>query len=125
MPQAPRVVGLAEAAQRFRLPYERCYRLVLTGVLPARKSGGRWMLSTDDVERVANQLNAAQRERTSAVNMGGQVSGLTKRELEDELNELRQELATIEDEHPDWFEEDEADSEFDVDDHEDEDDCQD
>lgn len=120
MPQAPRVVGLAEAAQRFRLPY-RCYRLVLTGVLPARKSGGRWMLSTDDVERVANQLNATLQERTSAVNVGGQVQGLTKRELEDEINELREELATIEDEHPEWFDDDADDSELDDDDEDEED----
>lgn len=119
MRQERQVVGLAEAAQRFRMPYEKCYRLVLTGVLPARKSAGRWMLSTEDVERVADQLNALEKGSTNPISVGGQVSGRTKRELEDEVRELRQELATIEDEHPEWFDEDDADSEFEDEDDED------
>jgi Rad3-related DNA helicase len=49
------MIGLAEAAQRLRLPYQNCHRLLLTGQLRGEKRNGRWYVQLDDVERFAKQ----------------------------------------------------------------------
>jgi Helix-turn-helix domain len=46
-------IGLPEAAQRLRIPYQDCHRLVLTGVLRGRKRGNRWLVEVEDLERLA------------------------------------------------------------------------
>ena len=51
------VIGLAEAAQRLRLPYQDCHRLLLTGALRGEKRKGRWYVHLADVERLAEQAD--------------------------------------------------------------------
>lgn len=46
-------IGLAEAALRLKAGYHYAYRLLLTGVLQGRKSGGRWLVTVDSLDRVA------------------------------------------------------------------------
>ena len=48
-----REMGLAEAAQTLRLPYQDAHRLVLTGRLPGRKRGGRWFVKSAEVMKLA------------------------------------------------------------------------
>lgn len=50
-----RTIGLAEAAQRLRIPYQDAHRLLLTGVLRGEKQGSRWRVVADDVERLARE----------------------------------------------------------------------
>ena len=51
------VIGLAEAAQRLRLPYQDCHRLLLTGALRGEKRKGRWYVHLVDVERLAERVD--------------------------------------------------------------------
>ncbi len=50
------MIGLAEAAQRLRLPYQDAHRLLLTGKLRGEKRKGRWYVSMNDVTRLAGQV---------------------------------------------------------------------
>lgn len=52
MPQPRPEVGLAVAAQRLRMPWASCWRLVLKGELQARKVGGRWLVDEIDLRRL-------------------------------------------------------------------------
>lgn len=49
------LIGLAEAAQRLRMPYQDCHRLLLTGLLRGEKRGGRWFIVLADVDRLAQE----------------------------------------------------------------------
>ncbi len=55
MTNETRMIGLAEAAQKLRLPYQNCHRLLLTGELRGEKREGRWYVAWTDVERLAQQ----------------------------------------------------------------------
>lgn len=48
-------IGLAEAAQKLRLPYQDCHRLLLTGALRGEKVRGRWYVEVSDVLRLADR----------------------------------------------------------------------
>jgi len=48
----PKMIGLAEAAQRLKLPYQDAHRLLLTGALRGEKRKGRWFVRRDDVDRL-------------------------------------------------------------------------
>ena len=50
------MIGLAEAAQRLRLPYQDAHRLLLTGKLRGEKRKGRWYVSMNDVTRLAGRV---------------------------------------------------------------------
>ena len=54
-------LGLAEAAQALRIPYQDAHRLVLTGVLRGEKRSGRWYVVAADVERLAKDRGAESR----------------------------------------------------------------
>lgn len=47
-------IGLAEAAQLLRMPYQEAHNLVMTGVLRAKKRKGRWWVRAQDVDRLAS-----------------------------------------------------------------------
>jgi hypothetical protein len=49
------VMGLAEAAQKLRIPYQDCHRLLLTGALRGEKVRGRWYVEVSDVNRLAER----------------------------------------------------------------------
>jgi len=49
------LIGLAEAAQLLRIPYQDCHRLLLTGSLRGEKRGGRWFIVLSDVDRLAKE----------------------------------------------------------------------
>ena len=49
------MLGLAEAAQQLRLPYQDAHRLLLVGRLRGEKRGGRWFVRADDVQQVARE----------------------------------------------------------------------
>jgi hypothetical protein len=56
-------IGLAEAAQLLRLPYQSAHRLVLMGTLAGEKRSGRWFVRKVDVVRLsrdASDLSALQ-----------------------------------------------------------------
>ena len=76
-------IGLAEAAQRLRLPYQNCHRLLLTGTLNGEKRDGRWYVHTADVERL--------------VGKGETMPRVTKKELEEENAHLRDTLEEVSD----------------------------
>lgn len=42
-------IGLAEAAQRLGISWQRAWRLVLTGELHGNQRGGRWFVRTDSI----------------------------------------------------------------------------
>jgi hypothetical protein len=46
-------LGLAEAAQLLRIPYQQAHRLLLLGKLRGEKRGGRWFVDSVDVQRLA------------------------------------------------------------------------
>lgn len=46
-------LGLADAAQQLRIPYQQAHRLLLVGVLLGTKRGGRWLVSAESVRRLA------------------------------------------------------------------------
>jgi hypothetical protein len=46
-------IGLAEAAQLLRLPYQSAHRLVLVGVLAGVKRSGRWFVRRADATRLS------------------------------------------------------------------------
>lgn len=47
-------LGLAEAAQVLGIPYQQAHRLLLVGVLPGEKLGGRWYVASAAVRRLVN-----------------------------------------------------------------------
>ena len=82
------MIGLAEAAQRLRVPYQNCHRLLMTGVLRGEKRDGRWYVHASDVERFASsgQPNSSQ---------GAIMPSATKKQLEEENAVLRETLAEV------------------------------
>jgi len=52
------IMGLAEAAQKLRMPYQDCHRLLLIGALRGEKRKGRWYVETSDVEALAGSQEA-------------------------------------------------------------------
>lgn len=46
-------IGLPEAAQLLRLPYQSAHRLVLVGALAGEKRAGRWFVRRADVIRLS------------------------------------------------------------------------
>lgn len=48
-------IGLAEAAQQLRLPYQDAHRLLLTGALRGKKVRGRWLVDRESVQRLLRQ----------------------------------------------------------------------
>lgn len=48
-----RTLGLAEAAQQLRIPYQQAHRLVLVGILPGEKRHGRWYVDSVRVKHLA------------------------------------------------------------------------
>ncbi len=55
-------LGLAEAAQALKLPYQDAHRLLLTGALRGEKRSGRWYVVAADVERLAKDRGAGSRQ---------------------------------------------------------------
>jgi hypothetical protein len=53
------MMGLAEAAQKLRLPYQDCHRLLLTGVLRGKKRHGRWYVLLEDVEELRRERSSS------------------------------------------------------------------
>ena len=68
------MLGLAEAAQRLGIPYQRAHRLLMVGVLPGRKRGGRWSVLAASVHR----LRKSRRVRRLAPNHNPEVSDATQ-----------------------------------------------
>ena len=54
------MIGLAEAAQLLRTPYQDAHRLLLTGKLQGEKRKGRWYVSVADVTRLAQSESASE-----------------------------------------------------------------
>jgi predicted site-specific integrase-resolvase len=50
-----RMIGLAESAQRLRVPYQDAHRLLLTGAIRGQKRGGRWYVLAEDVDQLAER----------------------------------------------------------------------
>jgi hypothetical protein len=48
-------IGLAEAAQLLRLPYQSAHRLVLVGALAAVKRSGRWYVRRADAAQLSTE----------------------------------------------------------------------
>lgn len=48
-------ITLVEAAIRLKSPYQDVHRLLLTGKIRGQKSGSRWSVSAEDVERVRRE----------------------------------------------------------------------
>jgi hypothetical protein len=48
-------MGLVEAAQLLRLPYQQTHRLILIGKLRGRRRGSRWFVRSADVLRLARR----------------------------------------------------------------------
>ena len=48
-------LSLPEACQRLALSWPQVWRLVLTGGLPARKVGNRWVVERRDVDQLARE----------------------------------------------------------------------
>lgn len=96
MAEQEKEFGLAEAAHRLHLPYQTCHRLVLTGVLQAQKRAARWIVTRAEVDRLAETLpNIIERRSAEAHVRGGHLGGHTNRDLENEIAEMREELAGI------------------------------
>jgi hypothetical protein len=51
-----REIGLAEAAQKLKIPYQDYHRLLLTGLLRGEKRRGRWYVLAEDVSQLAEGL---------------------------------------------------------------------
>lgn len=51
-------MGLAEAGQKLRLPYQQVHRLLLIGEIRGEKIGSRWRVSAEDVNRLSRELRS-------------------------------------------------------------------
>ncbi len=58
-------IGLAEAAQLLRLPYQSAHRLVLMGELAAVKRSGRWFVRRADAARLCERSDSWARVRSA------------------------------------------------------------
>jgi hypothetical protein len=53
-------MGLVEAAQFLRLPYQQAHRLILVGKLRGQRRGSRWFVRSADVRRLARRRGRQQ-----------------------------------------------------------------
>ncbi len=60
----PQIMTLPEVAQRLGMPYRAAYDLVLTGKLPAERTGRSFLVREEELERYLHG-HAAQREALS------------------------------------------------------------
>lgn len=60
-----RTLGLAEAAQQLRIPYQQAHRLVLVGILPGEKRHGRWYVDSARVKHLAESKQVRPHTQTN------------------------------------------------------------